>query len=46
VVWGMDSANTFPSKVFMVFADFDAMLGADFEKGLANLAGRVEGSNG
>lgn len=46
VVWGMDSANSFASKVFMVFADFDAMLGADFEKGLANLAGRVESSNG
>lgn len=46
VVWSMDSENTFPSKVFMVFADFDAMIGGDFEKGLANLAERVEASNG
>ncbi len=43
VTWTMDSENNFGSKIFMVFADFDAMIGADFELGLANLAKRVEG---
>jgi len=43
VTWGMDSQNGFASKLFMVFADFDAMLGADFERGLGNLAKVVEG---
>ncbi|MEM6294289.1 MAG: SRPBCC family protein [Myxococcota bacterium] len=43
VSWTMDSENNFASKVFMVFADFDAMIGADFELGLGNLAKRVEG---
>ncbi len=43
VVWGMDSKNGFASKLFMVFADFDAMIGADFERGLGNLAKVVEG---
>lgn len=42
VTWGMDSNNGFASKLFMVFADFDAMLGADFERGLGNLATIVE----
>lgn len=42
VTWGMDSKNNFSSKVFMVFADFDAMIGADFERGLGNLAQTVE----
>lgn len=45
VLWAMDSRNTFFSKMFMVFMDFDAMLGADFEKGLQNLANRVESSD-
>ncbi|MGH1343050.1 MAG: SRPBCC family protein [Nannocystales bacterium] len=43
VTWGMDSQNGFATKVFMVFADFDAMLGADFERGLENLAKVTEG---
>ena len=42
VTWAMDSNNGFASKMFMVFADFDAMLGADFELGLKYLAERVE----
>ncbi|MCR9164280.1 MAG: SRPBCC family protein [Nannocystaceae bacterium] len=42
VTWEMDSENAFMSKVFMVFMDFDAMLGADFEQGLGNLAKKVE----
>lgn len=46
VVWAMDSTNTFASKVFMVFMDFDAMIGNDFERGLEKLARRVETPGG
>lgn len=42
VSWIMDSKNAFASKMFMVFADFDALLGADFELGLERLATKVE----
>ncbi len=42
VTWIMDSENPFVTKVFLVFADFDAMIGADFERGLGNLASKVE----
>lgn len=42
VSWIMDSENAFASKMFMVFADFDALLGADFELGLDRLAAKVE----
>lgn len=42
VTWEMDSTNSFASKAFMVFMDFDAMIGADFELGLGYLAKKVE----
>lgn len=42
VTWIMDSNNSFSTKVFMIFADFDALLGADFELGLERLAKQVE----
>lgn len=38
VTWAMEGANSFAGKLFSVFADMDAMVGKDFETGLANLA--------
>jgi uncharacterized protein YndB with AHSA1/START domain len=38
VTWAMDGRNTFVSKVMGLFLDFDALVGRDFEDGLANLA--------
>jgi uncharacterized protein YndB with AHSA1/START domain len=35
--WAMEGKNTFGGKVFAVFADMDALLGKDFEKGLAGI---------
>jgi len=40
VTWSMEGTNNFVGKVFAVFMDMDALIGADFEKGLAKL-GRV-----
>ncbi|HEU4408624.1 MAG TPA: SRPBCC family protein [Polyangiaceae bacterium] len=37
VVWSMQGTNNFVSKLMGVFVDMDAMIGADFEKGLASL---------
>lgn len=37
VTWGFDSENDFMGKAFSLFVDMDAMLGADFEKGLGRL---------
>jgi hypothetical protein len=37
VTWEMEGTNNFLSKVFAVFMDMDAMIGKDFERGLANL---------
>jgi hypothetical protein len=42
VTWAMDSKNDFMGKAFGLFVDMDAMLGADFDKGLASLATRAE----
>lgn len=42
VTWAFDQDANFGSKLMMVFMDMDAMLGADFEKGLNNLAARVK----
>lgn len=42
VTWGFVQENDGMSKVMMVFMDMDAMLGADFEKGLAALKPMVE----
>lgn len=38
VTWKMEGPNAFVSKLFSVFADMDAMVGKDFEAGLANLS--------
>lgn len=37
VTWAYDAENPFMSKVFGMMVDMDAMLGADFEKGLARM---------
>lgn len=42
VRWTMSGANNFMSKAFGVFVDVDAMVGADFEKGLASLKAVAE----
>ncbi len=38
VTWSMAGKNDFMGKVMCVFMDMDKMIGADFEKGLAQLA--------
>lgn len=42
VTWGFDSEQAFMAKLFGMFNDMDAMLGADFEKGLNTLAPMAE----
>lgn len=42
VTWAFDEELGFGSKVFGLFMDMDAMLGADFEKGLNKLAPLAE----
>jgi len=42
VTWSMYGENNFISKAFGLFMDMDAMIGADFEKGLASLKDIVE----
>jgi len=37
VNWSMTGKNHFISKLFSLFIDFDKMIGADFEKGLASM---------
>jgi hypothetical protein len=37
VTWKMEGNNDFVGKAFSVFMDMDAMLGKDFDKGLADL---------
>jgi hypothetical protein len=37
VTWRMTGQNSFLGKAFHLFVDFDKMVGADFEKGLAQL---------
>lgn len=37
VTWTMNGRNDFMAKAASVFMDMDAMVGADFERGLANL---------
>ena len=37
VIWVMQGPSSFMSKVMQVFMNFDAMIGRDFEAGLANL---------
>jgi len=43
VTWTMRGRNNFLAKVFGVFVDCDAMVGKDFEKGLASITAVVEG---
>jgi hypothetical protein len=38
VTWSMDGHSNFMGKLFGMFVDFDTMIGADYEKGLAALA--------
>ncbi len=42
VVWAMDEDQGFGAKMAGLFMDMDAMLGADFQTGLANLAPLAE----
>jgi hypothetical protein len=42
VTWAMDVDADFGTKIMCVFMDFDAMMGADFEKGLSKLQRLVE----
>ncbi len=44
VVWAMDGTQSFPEKAFGLFMDMDAMLGGDFDKGLADLKRVAEAS--
>lgn len=37
VTWGMSTTNNFMSKAFDLFMDMEAMLGKDFDKGLASM---------
>lgn len=42
LTWTMAGKNNFMSKAMCLFIDMDAMVGGDFEKGLANLKAVVE----
>jgi hypothetical protein len=42
VTWSMDSAQGVVSKLMCVFVDMDAMLGADFERGLTQLQAHAQ----
>ena len=42
VTWVMQGPSSFMSKVMQVFTNFDAMIGRDFEAGLANLKALTE----
>jgi uncharacterized protein YndB with AHSA1/START domain len=42
VVWSMDGPSPYLSKVMGLFFNMDKLIGADFEKGLANLAAASE----
>ncbi len=41
VTWSMTGEQSFMAKAFGLFMDMDAMIGADFEKGLSGLAAVV-----
>jgi hypothetical protein len=45
VTWTMDGTNNFMGKAMCMIMDMDAMLGKDFERGLANLKRVVEQGN-
>lgn len=42
VTWSMDGDQNFAAKAFGLFMDMDALVGADFERGLANLKAAAE----
>lgn len=42
VTWTMRGAQPLPAKIFATFVDCDAMVGKDFERGLANLKALAE----
>ncbi len=44
VTWGFDTENDFMGKAFSLVVDMDAMLGGDFETGLARLAVLAQGA--
>ncbi|MEY4546877.1 MAG: hypothetical protein RL685_3072 [Pseudomonadota bacterium] len=44
VTWAMDGENNFAAKAMGMFMDMDAMIGKDFESGLANLGALAEGA--
>jgi uncharacterized protein YndB with AHSA1/START domain len=44
VTWKLAGTNDFLGKVMCIFIDMDAMLGKDFERGLANMKAAVEKS--
>lgn len=43
VTWAMSGSNDFMGKAFGLVMNMDAMIGADFERGLGTLKGVVEG---
>lgn len=43
LIWDMHGPNQCMGRVMSVFMDMDAMVGKDFEKGLANLKAAAEG---
>lgn len=42
LVWTMKGKNDFQAKLFSLFVDCDRLIGADFERGLANLKALIE----
>lgn len=46
VNWAMFGENNFVGKAFCLFMDMDAMVGKDFEQGLASMKKAVEGEAG
>lgn len=46
VTWTMEGELTFVTRVMGIFKSMDAMIGPDFEKGLKQLKGTVEGTPG
>lgn len=42
VTWSMTGAKTLPLRLFSIFKSMDALIGPDFEKGLASLKSTVE----
>jgi hypothetical protein len=43
VTWAMDGPSPYIAKIMGIFVSMDAMIGKDFESGLANLKAQAEG---